>query len=141
MRYGGKKRGILVEGGEKGAGQPHLLPRLQVRPRLQVPGVQQVAPRSDYVQQHVLHIRTLRKPPGTVLNGTKKVFFNTVVADPDPQDPHSFSCPGSRSVLGQCGSGSRSTEIDKNLQIKTWFPAFQKSFCIFVGMFLIFYLL
>jgi hypothetical protein len=61
MRDSGKERGILVEGGEKGAGQPHLLPRLQVRPRLQVPSVQQVAPGPDYVQQHVLHIRKSRK--------------------------------------------------------------------------------
>ncbi len=69
MRDSGKERGILVEGGEKGAGQPHLLPRLQVRPRLQVPRVQQVAPGSHYVQQHVLHIKEIlqRAHVGNVL--------------------------------------------------------------------------
>ncbi len=98
MRDSGKKRGILVEGGEKGAGQPHLLTRLQVRPRLQVPRVQQVAPGPDYVQQHVLHIRKLHKLPGT--KRYQEIFlFITIAANPDPQDPHSLGCPGSGSVL------------------------------------------
>jgi hypothetical protein len=44
----------------------------------------------------------------------------------DPPDPY-----------WECGSGpgSRSKELDQKLQINLWFPAFQKGFCTYVGVF------
>jgi hypothetical protein len=68
----------------------------------------------------------------TNITVTKNWFITSVV--------HSFSCPGSGSVLGECGtgSGSRSMEIDQILQIDL-VSAFKKK--AFVPSYVCFFLL